>query len=99
LSLPFKIFKQFFSLITINNFEYHDKNFSETLLFASVAINAALLLFIAGVLRKTMNAMDAAAFKNLTELLVRYSSKSPFMIIVLNIPLLGAIPYCYFFGF
>jgi len=75
------------------------KTFTETLLFASVAINAALLLFIAGVLRRIMNAMDEAAFKNFTDLLVRYSSKSPFMIIALNLPLLIAIPYYYFFGF
>ena len=46
-----------------------------------------------------MNAVDAATFKNLTELLVRYSSASPFMIVALNIPLLGAIPYYYFCGF
>lgn len=75
------------------------KTFAETLLFASVAINAALLLFFAGVYRKMMNAVDEATFKNLTDLLVRYSSKSPFMIIILSIPLIGAIPYYYFYGF
>jgi hypothetical protein len=46
-----------------------------------------------------MNAMDEASFKNLTDLLVRYSSKSPFMIIALNLPFIGAIPYYYFYGF
>ena len=71
----------------------------EALLFASVAVNAALLLFFAGVYRKMMNALDEAAFKNLTDLLVRYSSKSPFMIITLTIPLIGAIPYYDFYGF
>jgi hypothetical protein len=75
------------------------KAFAETLLFASVAINAALLIFFASVYRRMMNALDEAAFKNLTELLVRYSSKSPFMIIVLNLPLIGAIPYYYCYGF
>jgi hypothetical protein len=35
------------------------KNFIEALLFASVAINAALLIFFAGVFKK-MNAVDAA---------------------------------------
>jgi hypothetical protein len=73
--------------------------FAETLLFASVAVNAALLLFFAGVLRKIMNAVNEATFKNLTDLLVSYSSKSPFMIIVLNLPFIGAIPYYYFYGF
>lgn len=75
------------------------KTFIEALLFASVAINAALLLFFAGVYRKMMNALDEAIFKDLTDLLVRYSSKSPFMIITLTIPLIGAIPYYYFYGF
>ncbi|HEY4322667.1 MAG TPA: hypothetical protein VGN20_01745 [Mucilaginibacter sp.] len=75
------------------------KTFVETLLFASVAVNAALLIFFAGVYRKMMNALDEATFKNLTELLMRYSSKSLFMIIVLSIPLIGAIPYYYFYGF
>jgi hypothetical protein len=75
------------------------QHFAETLLFSSVAINAALLIFFAGVFRKMMNAVDEATFKNLTELLVRYSSKSPFMILILNIPLLVAIPYFYFYGF
>ena len=75
------------------------KIFIEALLFASVAINAALLIFFAGVYRKMMNALDEAAFKNLTELLIRYSSKSAFMIVILNIPLIGAIPYYYLYGF
>lgn len=75
------------------------KVFIEALLFASVAINAALLIFFAGVYRKMMNALDEAAFKNLTELLIRYSSKSAFMIIILNIPLIEAIPYYYLYGF
>ncbi|HEV3222753.1 MAG TPA: hypothetical protein VGZ90_07735 [Puia sp.] len=75
------------------------KTLAESLLFTSVAINAALLIFFAGVFRKMMNSIDEAEFKKLTELLVRYSSKSPFMIIVLNLPLLGVIPYYYFYGF
>ena len=75
------------------------KSFVETLLFAAVAINAALLLFFAGVFAKMMNTVDETTFKNLTELLVRYSSRSPFMIIVLNLPLIGSIPYYYFYGF
>jgi hypothetical protein len=75
------------------------KNFIETMLFGSVAINAALLIFFAGVFRKMMNAVDAATFKSLTTLMVRYSTKSPFMIFALNIPLFLAIPYYYGCGF
>src|SRR6185312_13625582 len=75
------------------------RNFIETLLFASVAINAALLLFFAGVYRQMMNAVDETTFKKITELLVRYSSKSAFMIIGLNLPLLVAVPYYCLYGF
>jgi hypothetical protein len=75
------------------------QHFAETLVFTSVAINAALLIFFAGVLRKIMNAVDEATFKNFMDLLVRFSSRSPFMIAVLNIPLLLAIPYFWFYGF
>jgi hypothetical protein len=75
------------------------KTFAETLLFASVAINAAFLIFLAGVYRKMMNAVDGPTFKTLTALLYRYSAVSPFMIIVLNLPFIGAIPYYYFYGF
>jgi len=75
------------------------RHFIETLLFASVVFNAGLLLFFAGVFRQILNAVDAATFKNLNDLLVRYSTKSAFMIIGLNLPFLVAIPYYYSYGF
>ena len=72
---------------------------AEILLFALVAINAALLIFIAGVLRKVMNDMDEPVFKHFVGSLVRHSCKSPFMITILNIPAIAAIPYFYYYGF
>lgn len=75
------------------------RTLAEILLFVSIAVNAALLIFIAGVLRKIMNDMDEPAFKQFVVSLVRHSKKSPFMLTVLNIPFIGAIPYCYFYGF
>jgi len=71
---------------------------AEILLLAVIAMNAALLIFIAGVLRKIMNDMDETAFKHFIGSLVRHSSKSPFMITTLNIPAIAAIPYFYFYG-
>lgn len=76
-----------------------NRTLTEILLFASLAINAALLIFIAGVLRKVMNDMDESEFKHFVVLLVHHSKKSPFMLTVLNIPFIGAIPYLYFYGF
>jgi hypothetical protein len=75
------------------------RTFAEILLFASLAMNAALLLFIAGVLRKVMNDMDESALTQFVVSLVRHSKKSLFMVITLNLPFLGAIPYFYFYGF
>jgi hypothetical protein len=72
---------------------------AEILLFALIAINAALLIFIADVLRKVMNDMDEPAFRHFVGSLVRHSSKSPFMITTLNIPAFAAIPYFYLYGF
>lgn len=75
------------------------KTLAEVLLLASLAINAALLIFLAGVLRKVMNDMDDPQFKQFVVSLVRHSKKSPFMVTVLMIPFFGAIPYFYFYGF
>lgn len=75
------------------------KTLAEILLIALLAMNAALLLFIAGVLRRVMNEMDDAPFQQFVASLVRHSKRSPFMLTVLDIPLLGAIPYFYFYGF
>ena len=75
------------------------RTFAEILLFASLAINSALLIFLAGVLRKVMDEMDESAFKHFLASLVRHSKRSIFMIAALNLPFLGAIPYLYFFGF
>lgn len=75
------------------------QNLGEILLFTLVAINAALLVFIAGVLRKVMNDMDEAEYRHFAGSLVRHSTKSPFMITVLTIPAIAAIPYFYFYGF
>lgn len=75
------------------------RTFVEILLFVSVAANTALLMFIAGVLRKVMNDMDDSAFKHFLGSLYRHSVRSPFMHTILSVPFLGAIPYFYFYGF
>jgi hypothetical protein len=75
------------------------RTLAEILLFTSLAINAALLVFLAGVLRMVMNDMNESEFKQFVVSLVRHSKKSPFMLTALNIPFLGAIPYFYFYRF
>ena len=75
------------------------KPLAEILLFGSLVANVTLLTFLAGVLRKVMNDMDEPTFKHFLDSLVSYSKKSPFMWAVINIPLIGAVPYFYFYGF
>ena len=75
------------------------RTLAEILLFTSLAINAALLIFIAGVLRMVMNDMNQSEFKQFVVSLVHHSKKSPFMLTVLNIPFVGAIPYFYLYRF
>ncbi len=70
----------------------------EILLFASVAANAALLTFIAGVLRRVMDGMNGPTFKAFVNSLVRHSKKSFFMLTLLNAPFAGAIFFIYFYG-
>lgn len=76
-----------------------NRTLAEILLYVSVAINAAVLTFIAGVLRKVMNDMDDSAFKQFLGSFYRHGARSPFMHAVLSVPFLGAIPYFYFYGF
>jgi hypothetical protein len=75
------------------------KNFIETLLFSTLAINAALLFFIADILKKMLHSIDKVTAKNLITSMVRFSSKSVFMILMLNLPFLLAIPYYWCYGF
>ena len=75
------------------------KTLAEILLFGSLVANVTLLTFLAGVLRKVMNDMDEPTFKQFLDSLVGYSKKSPFMLVVFNVPFIGAIPYFYFYGF
>jgi hypothetical protein len=79
--------------------EVMTRTLAEILLFTSLAINAALLIFLAGVLRMVMNDMNQSEFKQFVVSLVHHSKKSPFMLAVLNLPFLGAIPYFYFYRF
>lgn len=71
----------------------------DVLLFGSMAMNAALLLFIAGVLGKTMNDMQEDSFQHFLSSFVNHSSRSPVMITMLNLPAIGGAFYLYQYGF
>ena len=71
---------------------------AEILLFSAVTMNAALLTFIAGVLRRVMDDMDVVKFKAFVNSLACYSKRSPFMLALLNSPFVGAIVFIHFYG-
>ena len=75
------------------------QTFAEILLLVLMVVNAALLTFLAGVLRKVMDEMDAAAFRSFLKSLYRHSSRSFLIHIALSLPFLAAIPYFYVYGF
>jgi hypothetical protein len=76
-----------------------NRTLAEVLLLVTVAMNAALLIFLAGVLRRVMNDLDGPAFQQFLGSFYRHGTRSPFMHTMLTIPFLGAIPYFYFYGF
>lgn len=76
-----------------------NQELAEILLLVSVAMNAALLTFVAGVLRAVMNDMSGAEFQRFLASFYLHSTRSLFMVTVLTIPLVGAVPYFYFYGF
>ena len=75
------------------------RTLAEILLFGSLAFNACLMIFVAGVLRRVMNEMDEPALKKFLVSFVYHSKRSPFIWAVFYVPLFGAIPYFYFYGF
>ena len=70
----------------------------EIVLLASITANAALLAFIAGVLRRVMDEMNGYAYQTFVTSLVRHSKKSPFMLTLLNAPFAGAAFFIYCYG-
>lgn len=71
----------------------------ELALYVPVAFSAILLIFIAGVLQNVMNHLTEVEFKHFLELLYRFATRSPFMLIVSSITFVGVIPYYIIYGF
>lgn len=76
-----------------------NQTLAEILLLVTVAMNAALLSFVAGVLKKVMNDMSGTEFQRFLASFYIHSTRSPFMVTVLTVPLVGAVPYFYLYGF
>ena len=72
---------------------------AELLILFSTSFFLSVLLFLAGPLRAVSNKMDADASRQFVRLLFQFGKRSPFLLLVTNLPVLGSIPYFIAFGF
>ena len=72
---------------------------AETLILTINALGAGILLFVAGVIQKLMNDMDAPTFKWFLNKLGKTAMSNPFAVTIATLPLIVAIPYFLFYGF
>lgn len=63
------------------------------------ALGAGFLMFVAGVIQKTMNSMDEAVFKDFLNALDRAAMTNPFAVTIATLPIVMAIAYFTAFGF
>ena len=75
------------------------RSFAEILLIIPMALTTGFLMFIAGVIQKSMNDLDEATFQLFLRTMHHHALRSPYAITVSTITWLGAIPYFIFYGF
>lgn len=75
------------------------RTISELLIIFSTTFFLSVLLFLSGPLRKVVNAMDSSTSRQFIYLLFDVGKRSPFLLLVTNLPVLGSIPYFVTFGF
>lgn len=72
---------------------------AEILILTINALGAGILLFVAGVIQKTMNGMDEARFKDFLNSLTRSAMTNPFAVTIATLPFVTAIAYFAAYGF
>jgi hypothetical protein len=75
------------------------RDFAEVLIIVVTTIEAGLLLFIAEVIQRLMNEMDAAQFRRFLGRLEHFAMRSPTALAGSLLTTLACIPYFIFFGF
>ncbi|MGH6868136.1 MAG: hypothetical protein ACREDA_04515, partial [Methylocella sp.] len=71
----------------------------EAVILAINALGAGLLLFVSGVVQRTMNDMDELEFKAFAQTLVRNATSDPFAATIATIPIFAVIFYFVMYGF
>jgi hypothetical protein len=72
---------------------------AELLLIVPTIFFLSVLMFLSGPLRSTMNKMDNAASKQFISLLFQLGQRSPFLLTITNLTVIGMIPYFIVYGF
>jgi hypothetical protein len=67
------------------------RSVAEVIILTINALGAGILLFIAGVIQKLMDGMDALAFKSFLNCLGRSAMRSPFAVTIATLPIIAAI--------
>jgi hypothetical protein len=75
------------------------REFAEVLIIVITTIEAGLLLFIAEVVQRLMNEMDAPQFRSFLGRLEHYAMRSPTALAGSLLTTFACIPYFIFFGF
>lgn len=72
---------------------------AEIIILTINALGAGILLFIAGIIQRIMNDMDAPAFKLFSNALAKTAMSNPFLVTIATLPIIAAIPYFLVYGF
>jgi hypothetical protein len=72
---------------------------AEVLILTINALGAGILMFVAGVVKKIMDNLDAPDFKRFTNLLGKSAMSDPFAVTVATLPIIAAVPYFVAYGF
>lgn len=76
-----------------------NREFAEILIAVATTVEAGLLLFIAEVVQRVMNEMDATQFRRFLGRLEHFAMRSPTVLAGSLVTTVAAIPYFLFFGF
>ncbi|WP_448004268.1 hypothetical protein [Agromyces bauzanensis] len=75
------------------------QDFTEILIAVATTVEAGLLLFIAEVVQRVMDEMDAAQFRRFLGRLEHFAMRSPTVLAGSLVTTVACIPYFIFFGF
>lgn len=71
---------------------------AEVIILTINALGAGILMFVAGVVQKIMDGLDAPDFKRFANLLGKSAMSDPFAVTIATLPIIAAVPYFVAYG-